>query len=214
MSDLLDPNKCAICEYVGDGLATHFKSKHELTVQINNLDPISLTNEMLNKLTGINVHRKRQCGICNELFETDTDIKAHHEKEHEPLELNSQKVFDKDSLYVITGCCQSKLNSHELLDHFANHKFSVLCSKCHFETSQLYEFISHQVTQHDLTKNADFLYKRFLFNRFWRSKLSFGNGLVLNKCNTVKTEFDDSKAFHDLIESMLKEQKEKFQAKK
>ncbi|XP_055305958.1 uncharacterized protein LOC129570398 isoform X2 [Sitodiplosis mosellana] len=190
LSDLVDPNKCGICEYMGDGLAAHFKSKHELTVQINNLDPVSLSNEMLNKLTGININRKRQCGICNdlnnrmELFETDTDIEIHHKKEHESLELSSHKVFDKESLH------------------------------CHFETSELYEFINHQVNEHDLTKNADFLYKRFLFNRFWRSKLSFGNGLVLNKCNTLKTDFDDSKAFQQLVESMLKEQKEKYQGKK
>lgn len=210
LSDLIDQNRCAICEYVGDGLVGHFKSKHELTVQINRLNPISLSNEIINKLTGININRKRECGHCQNIFETEADIKMHHQIEHNGLEMSSQKVFDKESFYVVTGCCQSTLEPHELLDHFEHHKFSVLCSKCHFETSELYEFINHQINEHELTKDADFLYKRFLFNRFWKTLLVFGNGLVLNKSNLVKTDFDDSKAFQDLVESMLKEQKEKY----
>lgn len=213
LSDLIDPNRCAICEYMGDGLENHFKSKHELSVQINNLNPVSLSNEILNRLTGINIHRKRQCGHCNNMFETDADINNHHKNEHDSMEMNSQKVFDKESLHVITGCCQATLEPHKLLDHFANHKFSVVCSKCHFETSELYEFINHQVNQHELTKDADFLYKRFLYNRFWKTKVIFGNGLVLNKSNLLKTDFDDSKVFHELVKSMLKEQKEKYQGK-
>lgn len=63
------------------------------------------------------------------------------------------------------------IDMHEFLNHLAdpNHKFPSSCGKCNFETNEMLDFVDHQVNVHQISKNADGLYRRLLQTRFWKT---------------------------------------------
>lgn len=95
-----DRNKCGLCQYKGNGLIDHFRAEHEGLIQSQLFNPARLPEKRLVLLFAIDIHKKRQCGHCDEMFETQHEIEAHHSIEHSG-ELYSKIYFDSQSAYVV-----------------------------------------------------------------------------------------------------------------
>lgn len=172
ITSVLDKEKCALCDYIGPDLAQHTKIQHELVLRSNTLNPTRFTDDLLNNLLAIDVHKKHKCGYCANFYETIGEIKSHVIGAHKrPIKYDT--FFDGHSVKVFTGCCGTVVDLHEFLNHLAdpNHKFPSMCSKCPFQTNEMLEFVDHQVNVHHITKDGDFLYRRLLQTRFWSSKV-------------------------------------------
>lgn len=214
ITSVLNNKKCALCNYVGNNLAQHTRHEHELVLRLNAFNPNRFTDDTLNKLLAIDIHKKHKCGYCVKVCDVLGEIKQHIVMDHRK-QIMYDTFFDNHSVKVIAGCCESVVDLHEFLNHLAdsNHKFHSVCSKCQFQTGELLEFVDHQVKIHQITKDGDSLYRRLLQTRFWLSKVIFGNGLLLNKHNLLGTEFDDSKPFATLVDHLLNNARELINAR-
>lgn len=204
ISSVLDQKACALCDYTGNNLGHHMKTRHELILRTDTKNPQRFTEDTLDKLLNVDAHSKFKCDHCGGVFESQDAIQAHSTSQHQ-MSSSYTKFFDKHNIKLIAGCCEATLDLPDFLDHLADpkHRVDAICSKCNFQTSETFEFVNHQVEAHQMTKDADSLYRRVLQTRFWATKVIFGNGLVVSKHNLLDTEYDDSKPFEMLIETLL-----------
>lgn len=207
ISQVSDAKACALCPYVGDDLGQHIKIEHELILRTDKINPTRFTDNTLKRLLNEYVHTKYKCDHCDshqQLFETKALAQTHSTMKHPTEQFKFTKCTDDSQIKLIAGCCEATLELHEFLDHLAdrNHQVLSVC-KCSFNTSDLFEFVNHQVEVHQITKDANLLYRRLMLTKFWSTKVIFGNGLVTTKYNLLGTEYDDSKPFQLLIEKLL-----------
>lgn len=204
ISSVVDPNACALCQYVGDNLGQHIKSEHELVLRTDTVNPTRFNDETLKRLLNAYVYWKFKCLYCEQIYESEESVKAHSEIEHLHVPMAYTKCTD-DDIKLVAGCCGATLELHEFLDHVAdpNHVVGAVCSRCNFQTNDTFEFVNHQVQTHKMTKDASYLYRRVMLTKFWATKVIFGNGLVVTKHNLLNTEWDDSTPFISLIEKLL-----------
>ncbi|XP_031635187.1 uncharacterized protein LOC116348348 isoform X2 [Contarinia nasturtii] len=217
ITNILNRQKCALCDYCADNLAYHLKTAHELVLRMNEFNLTRFTDETLSKLLAIEVYKKYKCHYCLEVCETKDNIKQHITNDHK-LPIKFDTFVDNHNVKIIAGCCESVIDLQEFLNHMAdpNHVFKTYCAKCNFRTEkldELFEFVKHQVTVHSALIDPDFLFRRLLKTKFWQTQVIFGNGLVLTKHNLLGTEFDDSKPFDELIEHLLNVARERHMAK-
>ncbi|XP_055305955.1 uncharacterized protein LOC129570395 [Sitodiplosis mosellana] len=214
ITSVLDNKKCALCDYTGHDLADHMKIEHELVLRSIDNNPNRFTDETLNKLLAIDIHKKHKCAYCVKVCETLGEIKSHIIHDHR-MQIKYETFFDSHSVKIVAGCCQSIIDLHEFLNHLAdpNHTFPSTCGKCNFRTNEMLDFVDHQVNVHQITKDADSLYRRLLQTRFWKTSVIFGNGFMCNKHNLLGTEFDDSKPFAELVEQMLNISRQRINAR-
>lgn len=90
-------NECALCTYVGTEMMEHFASEHDGLLQSKLFNPARLPESLLGDLFAIDIHKKRQCGWCDGMFETQHEIEAHHVVAHSPKMLKSKEYFDGKS---------------------------------------------------------------------------------------------------------------------
>lgn len=96
-----DRKKCGLCQHFGDDMATHFAREHDGLLQSEKLfNPARLSVGVLGKLMSIDIHKKRQCGGCNIILETQHEMDVHQSTEHHG-ETNSNEYFDGQSAYVL-----------------------------------------------------------------------------------------------------------------
>lgn len=74
--------KCALCQFSGDDMVAHFVDEHEGLFQSNLFNPSRLPESLLNRILDIDIHKRRQCGHCDRIFETQHEAEAHHSSLH------------------------------------------------------------------------------------------------------------------------------------
>lgn len=90
-------NECALCTYVGSDMVEHFVAEHDGLLQSQLFNPARLPESLLGDLFRIDIHKKRQCGWCSVIFETQHEIEAHHAIAHSNQVLKSNEYFDGKS---------------------------------------------------------------------------------------------------------------------
>lgn len=93
----IDRTKCALCRYSGDKMIEHFASEHEGLLQSKLFNPARLPEGLLSDLFAIDIHKKRQCGHCAAIFETQHEVEAHHSSSHDEMEDFKQFVDSKSA---------------------------------------------------------------------------------------------------------------------
>lgn len=202
---------CAICEYTTDAdaavtedddLIKHFKGSHSLAVQSNVANPIPFRDSDLRQILRISIHKKVKCAYCDEVFRTKRDYRIHHTSEHTKLEPMFSHIDDLGTMQLNGDCCHTPIEQQEFFNHLAHHKHSLACNKCLFKTTDAFAFACHQVECHERGTVSQ-KYRNFLERWYWRSKLIFGNGLVINQFNAIRTEFDTSMEFQRFVDGLI-----------
>lgn len=91
--------KCAFCPYSGNRMVEHFVAEHEYVIDEKLFNPARLPVSLLSELFSIDIHKKRQCGHCGVILETQHEMESHHLVEHDK-EMISNEFFDSKSAYV------------------------------------------------------------------------------------------------------------------
>lgn len=95
-----DHGKCALCTYSGNEMVKHFVAEHEDVYETKLFNPARLSVSLLGELFSIDIHKKRQCGHCDAILETQHEMEAHHSTEHDS-EIISNQFFNSKSAYVL-----------------------------------------------------------------------------------------------------------------
>lgn len=93
----INHQKCALCEYVGDEMVEHFTFEHEDLLQSQSFNPARIPEGLLGKLFAIDIHKKRQCGHCDVILETQHEMEAHHSAEHSGHMISNEFVNRKSA---------------------------------------------------------------------------------------------------------------------
>lgn len=205
---------CALCNYSGDAATAtpaadddfieHFRNKHALALQANVCNPIPMRDLDLWQIQRIFAHKKLKCGYCDGIFETKMEYRGHHAKNHTKSEQMFHQIEDKKCVQLIGDCCHTQINPKLFFEHLAHHKHTLACNECLFDTNDAFAFVCHRVECHErTTTTVPQKYRNFLELRYWRSKMIFGNGLVLNQFNTHGTEYDRTVEFEEFLEHLL-----------
>lgn len=92
-----DRNKCALCPYNGNEMVEHFAAEHDGLQQSQLFNPARLSEGLLSTLLACDIHKKRQCGHCDTIFETQPEVEAHHANTHESQQEDVKQFFDSKS---------------------------------------------------------------------------------------------------------------------
>lgn len=204
---------CAFCNYVVDGAmdtdaeienhVQHTRAKHLLAVHSNVANPIPLRDEDLRQILRISVHKQVKCEYCDDVFETKDDYREHHRNEHIKLELMFSHIDGtKTKMQLFGECCNAQIKQSEFFNHLAQHKHLLTCEKCLFETTDAFALVCHQMECHE-RGSVSLKYRQFMERWYWRSRLIFGNGFVINKFNAIGTQYDTSKEFQQFIDDLI-----------
>lgn len=210
----LNQKQCGICPYTGGSMVQHFETEHKLILQTDIFSPICLSDECVNKLNAIDVHTKFKCCPCSEVFETDRDLRTHHAHMHPTIECNNQTRFIDRNVMVYVDCCQMELMPINYLNHFLYHIMNFTCPNCNFTATTLSDILCHDLHVHkeiDVAGQRFALYYDLALMHHLRTKIFFGNGLVLVNHNLLHTKFDDSRKCKTLLDKMIDSEKDKFQ---
>ncbi|XP_031636871.1 uncharacterized protein LOC116349530 isoform X2 [Contarinia nasturtii] len=93
-------HQCALCDHSED-LADHFEQTHKVVIP----NPFQVTDDVLDMLLKIDIHKKVECGHCNVVFET------HHEFDHHHLMEHSVRCSAKRITSIIWKSIRSILNA-------------------------------------------------------------------------------------------------------
>lgn len=213
MVDVIIPDKCVLCQHSGQDIEEHFKRQHASIADNNVFCPIPLNDASLNELIDMKGQKKRKCDYCHEVFDDKSGFEMHHTIKHSLFKAKSNKFYDNETIHLITGCCDTKLNPDQFFQHLIEHDFPVKCSLCNFEASHIQKFKTHNVNCHDGDNNVERMYfqtlEAMLWKIYFKTKIKYGNGLILNKHNLVGTNRDDRQEFKHFVEMNLRERQEK-----
>lgn len=115
-------SKCGICSSTENPLTEHFDIAHQEVLKGNLFSPIALSNDLLNKLRNVNGHVKIRCKRCDYICESKYELTKHHEKRHPTKRISMEHFYDKESIHLITGCCQTIIDPDRLVDHLKEHR--------------------------------------------------------------------------------------------
>ena len=80
-------------------MVAHFAAEHDGLLQSTLFNPAHLPADILSKLFVIDIHKKRQCGRCDMIVETQHEMEVHQMAEHNGETISSE-YFDWQSAYV------------------------------------------------------------------------------------------------------------------
>ncbi|XP_055305924.1 uncharacterized protein LOC129570372 [Sitodiplosis mosellana] len=123
--DLIDRMKCGLCLDRGEGnLVKHFDTNHQAVLKANLFNPIALNGDVLKKLVNLKGHKKRKCTHCADVFEMKNEFYRHHDEKHASLRAESDKIYDNESIHLIAGCCEARIQPEKLFAHFKEHNIA------------------------------------------------------------------------------------------
>lgn len=207
-----DVKKCALCTYSGLGMIEHFHTMHKLvlkTLSRRNLrsvyTPLQLSDTMLNELLESKVHIRQICGYCKMDFETERDIRHHHNTIHTTQKMLIKEIYTNYIVQLICGVCHIKVDRSLFLRHIETHARDWMCHKCNFTTIDMCQMANHDQTHKsgDTFKHRCIQLRNRLKRVFLKTEMFFGNGIVLTKQNLLNTKYDDSKHFDDFLDALL-----------
>lgn len=194
-----DRKKCGICAYNELPLIGHFETEHEILLQLEEFNPLRLTDETLNGLLEIDI-RERYCKLCIKFLDTKSEFVQHYNLEHPRVEV-PHRVSPSCTINCVICPCQTKINANEYFNHIQSHFHEFACSKCDFYTDNLVDLVDHDKSSHQISSmkyHCLELSDRFM-QYFFSTKIVFSNGLVLIMHNLLHTRFDMSNRFGDII---------------
>lgn len=193
-------NKCAICDFVGHNMADHFQLKHPITTYADVFNPIRFSEDFLNKLNAIDVHKKFKCRCCDHQSDTESRIIDHYTKS---MNHNLQKYPYEDLIEKLPpsyecGLCKSIMEKKDVENHFKNHVIN--CPNCSTFMGTNFQLQRHQRLEHS-NDSIDKIKTNFL-RGFLTTKIIQSNGLVLNQSNLLRPTDDESKILRTLFETL------------
>lgn len=216
-----DSKKCALCPYYGHGMLAHFHAQHKLVLKTQSMRhqrraaiPFRLNNTILEKYLEKRLHKKQKCGCCNSIFETERELREHHSKCHKMSKMTIKEFYDNNNTHLICNCCHVRVDRNLYLGHVENHAFNFMCCFCNFRTTDMLELVKHDKQAHNLFNTFEYRslqFKNRLTHDYLKTRVIFGNGLVLTKQNLLTTKYDDSKQFEMFVDTLLKIKKERHQ---
>lgn len=201
-----DRTKCGICLKSSADVTAHFESEHKAIAQSDFFNPMQFSDEKLDKLMKIEVHKKRQCGHCEMVVDTENELDAHHSTAHANKKKISKPHTDHQIIHMICGYCQTQVIRDEYFRHVKyEHPYVFKCWKCAYESKDLANLILHDKHSHerDTMEYHCKMFPNWLKTHFNISKVIFPNGLVMNNYNLIGTKFDNGKNFDVFIDSMV-----------
>lgn len=207
-----DRKKCGICLTSFDSMVDHFEIEHKSILKADFFNPMRMPDQQLDDLLKIEVHKKRQCGHCDAIFETDNQIDIHHELGHENEEKITKPYTDNRGPFLICGYCQSNVERDKYVSHVKSHKYVFKCWKCTYQTKDLVDLVFHdsEVHERDTLNYHCSMFSDWLKSHFEKTKMVFPNGLELKTYNLFGTKFDDSKVFGVFLEGLIELVRNKF----
>lgn len=188
---------CALCDYATDGAAAEAEAETEdsdLIKHFQDKHSLAVKSNVANPMPfrDLDLRRIRRISV------------------HKMV-----KCDDTEAMRLIGDCCHTQIDEKQFFNHLANHKHTIACSKCLFETTDAFEFVCHKAECHErrITTIPE-KYRNFLERWYWRSNLIFDNGLVLNKFNTIGTYLDNTKEFGRFINSLIDKKMHKYKAER
>lgn len=113
VTNVLDSKQCALCDYIGHNLAQHTTTKHELVLRSTENNPNRFSDDTLDKLLAIDIHKKHKCGYCAKVCETAGEIKRHISHDHR-LQIKFQTFSDSHRFVVFFFFLLSETSSFTL----------------------------------------------------------------------------------------------------
>lgn len=91
--------KCALCRYIGDEMVEHFAVEHDGLLKSQLFNPARMPERLLADLFAVDIHKKRQCGQCDAIFETQHEVQDHLENIHDEIDqsMDFKEFFDSKS---------------------------------------------------------------------------------------------------------------------
>lgn len=168
--DQLNKSKCGLCHKIfsSSEMVIHFKSQHDTSVLSGITSPICFTQSEIEFLCLIN---------STQTIESATQTKS-----------------------FMCGHCGVQKNALEISfrQHIECDVFQFKCSACTVWEKSMPELAEHEEKKHSLSLNKANHLQEFtnrLERHFLRSRIIFGNGLILFKHNLLNTSFDDRTDF-------------------
>lgn len=189
----IEREQCAFCHHTGHNMPLHFVQTHRLVLEAGVFNPVCFTRNTLAELLAIDIHRKRLCGHCGATFETNHEANEHHynihsDKQKSVIEVND--VRPNQISYLICGLCGNPTRPE---DYYA-----------HVEMDQaIFSFQPTQFSVDPREPNPAVSYYNKLYKDYLKTKVVFGNRLVVFKQNLIDSEYDDSQQFADLINQIV-----------
>lgn len=208
-----DRSKCGIClKPATESIVDHFDLEHKSILQDTAFNPMRLSEQQLTELLAIDIHKKRQCGHCEAIFETEKEIDIHHSIGHENETKISKSYNDNRNPFLICGYCLHKVERDEYFSHIKMHPYVFKCWKCVYQTKDLVELIIHdrQLHERDTFDYHCTMFADWVRSHFFKTRIIFPNGLVLKLNNLLGTKFDESKVFEMFLSGMIDVVKSKF----
>lgn len=200
--DVNDRQKCGICRYANEDMAEHFANEHKSIMQNDGFNPIRLTNEQLSKLLAINIHKKIQCGHCNDAFDSNPELREHWLKNHLMEKSQIHSYFIDQRIQIKPSCCEGQFERNDFVLHFSKHNFSFRCTTCNVKTGNLMEILEHDSQFHIekfKTKDRLITLSKSLMKIYSEAKVVFGNGLAVKGYNLLRTDYDESNRINEFI---------------
>lgn len=203
--DVNNHKKCFLCNITNaqHELPKHFESAHSLILEVFMVNPCHMNTDLIQQLRSINVLVKHQCSHCDEIYDTIKQYEVHHSIKHKRLQPKSIEIHDNTCTGLFVDCCQSPLQPQEFCNHLNTHNIQFPCETCQLTLDNIQKAVHHDRTKHNLENSV---YERWtIFDRtcrklFYRTKVFFGNGLVLYKQNLIGSMFDDFGKFAQIME--------------
>lgn len=191
VNDLLTPEKCGLCNYIGNDILGHF-ADHDLVVQSDVLNPIPIDDSTLERISTILIEKKKECFHCGSIFETISQLEYHYVDDHPTKQMHYEVYNGNIPPVLIAGCCKSNIAMDEFIEHLRNHKIPIQCQQCSFKTIDLNDLAAHDVTVHNVGQDQHFRLQCLLRTFHYQSRVVFGNGLIISKANLIGTRLDDT----------------------
>lgn len=214
-ANAIDSNQCEMCNFTGNTnkLRAHYKTAHQWIQDVYIINPNRLKPELIDKILAIDVHKKYQCDYCDTKFETKKSCEDHHKQKHLRKKPLINEIFDNSCCDTHIPCCNKLLKPCEYFQHLSHHSFNFSCPDCNLSFNQLCDAARHDSIVHRTESpftSRTALLRRTLWKLFHRTKMIFGNGAVLYKCNLLDTTYDDAEIMTGFIELYRKRNEEDF----
>lgn len=197
-------NQCPLCDYSCNPskLPAHFESEHSTLLQVNMFNPNRLTDEQVQCLLKIDIHKKSMCDYCGEIFDVDELYNVHHELKHPNETKCVRNITDTSCNGLISSCCNQFISPSNFYNHLSTHSFEFTCKQCNIKICNLHEAAQHDSIKHNLKNPMEIRRKMVtetLRKMYFRTKVFYGNGVVLYKQNLCGTQYDDLEIFEQFL---------------
>lgn len=202
--------KCGICDRIDGRIDEHFQKVHNMLIQMNIFNPFRLSDACFNELLAINIHMKFRCLYpdCNNIFDSKNALKKHKIDIHNNDSRQAYcQTFRDLTIQTFVDCCKIFLSLNEYLKHLNDHRMQFDCGACKFSSDDISTISHHEHTVHGIHNAFKRRYLDYLnvaHVNYWKTKISFGNGLVLHRYNLLSSrKFNDRKDYDALINAKM-----------